>query len=293
MSTTTTSSSPAAASPARATRATRAAALLAALALAACGEGEQQLERRTDLVQKLALAREMSEGVSIGFNLDAQVSTILDSHTCNQSDYTSPDGVIGVDNQIAKLLPLVDAAGQGAVDALVQGAIAEGRMLLFVHVDSAPETDEVELVFERGAGVPLVGGDGLLLAGQTIAKHEQPDLGRVRAHRDASGVIVSEGFPLRLPIKVFTIQFDLQLAEAFVRMTPNAEGGHDVVLGAWAPVETMVGLARTADERGQNFEETFGPSIREFGDLQFDRATGLCQAMSLAASFHTVPGFQY
>jgi hypothetical protein len=266
--------------------------IISGLVLMGCGE-ELARQRSTTVLQQLALAREVSEGVSAGFNLDAQVSSTLDFNTCNQSDFVDSAGLTGIDNQMAKLLPLIDAAGQGAVDALVQSAITEGRMLMFLHVDSTEGSDQVELVFERGEGVPLVGGDGLLLAGQTIAKHPVPELGNSVAVRAADGSIMSEGFPLRLPLKVFTINFELQLPEAHVKLTPTGDGSYDIVLGGWAPIETIVGLARTADERGQDFEETFGPSIREFGDLQFDRTTRTCQAMSLAATFKTVPAFQF
>lgn len=266
---------------------------IASMVAMGCGEALPAV-RNTTIVQKLGLARETEAGVSVGFNVDAQVSTSLDFRTCNKEDFVDPDGLAGIDNQMARLLPLIDAAGQGAVDALVQAAIGEGRLLMFMMIDEVPDDPEsLEVIIERGQDQPLVGGDGLLLAGQTLARHPVPDLGRTTARRQPDGSIIGGPFALRLPIRVFTFDFELDLPETFIRVVPEDDGGHSVVLGGWTPIEEIVEIARRADERGNQFVEAFGPGIVDTADLRFDPATGQCGAMSLAAMFRTVPAFQF
>jgi hypothetical protein len=258
--------------------------------LAACGEALPPT-RVTSVVQSLALAREREDGTSVGFDLDGQASDTLDARSCNKQDFVDPSGAKGIDNQMARLMPLIDIAGQGAVDSLIQQAISAGRLLMFTHVDTT-EDGVVHVVFERGQDEPLVGSDGLLLAGQTLARHPEPLLGEADAALEASGSLLVGPLALRLPIVVFTFFFEVEIAEAYVRLTPTAEGGYDAVLGGWAPVEEIVDIARGADNNG-SFERLFGDGIRDSADLRRDAATGLCTAMSLAATFRTVPAFQF
>lgn len=260
--------------------------------LAACGE-EAAVERSTSIVQRLGLAREMEPGVSVGFDLDAQVSDSLDARSCNKEDFVDPAGVRGIDNQIARLMPLVDLAGQGAVDALVQAAIGEGRLLMFVSVERTPDAETVDVLFERGEGLPLVGGDGLLLEGQTIARHTVPDLGHTQATEQADGTLSMGPFALQLPIVVFNFFFEFSIPDAKVRLTPRPEGGYDAVLGGSATVDQILGIVKTADSGGTKLQGLLGDGIRDVADLERDRSTGLCTAMSLAATFRTVPAFQF
>lgn len=261
------------------------------LLLAACGEALPPT-RVTSVVQALALAREREDGTSVGFNVDGQVSDTLDARSCNKQDFVDPSGVPGIDNQMARLMPLIDIAGQGAVDSLIQQAITAGQLIMFVHVDTT-EDGAVHVVFERGDDEPLVGSDGLVLAGQTLKKHAEPLLGEADAQVQPSGSLRVGPFPLRLPIVVFTFLFELDIADAYVTLEPRDEGGYDAVLGGWTPIEEILDIARKADERGNSFERLFGDGIRDSADLHRDAATGLCGAMSLAATFRTVPAFQF
>ncbi len=266
--------------------------LLSAALLSACGE-EALVERDTSIVQRLGLARELEPGVSVGFDLDAYVSDSLDSRSCNKEDFVDPGGVRGIDNQIARLMPLVDLAGQGAVDALVQAAIGEGRLLMFVSVERRPDSDTVDVLFERGEGQPLVGGDGLLLEGQTLARHTVPDLGHTVATPQPDGTLFMGPFALQLPIVVFNFFFEFSIPDAYARLTPRPEGGYDAVLGGSATVDQILGIVRTADSGGTKLQGLLGDGIRDVADLQRDRTTGSCTAMSLAATFRTVPAFQF
>ena len=48
------------------------------------------------------------------------------AESCFRPDMTSPDGVEGIDNQFAKIPPLVEAVGGEAIEGLVQGIINQG-----------------------------------------------------------------------------------------------------------------------------------------------------------------------
>src|SRR5688572_16556007 len=92
-------------------------ALTSALLLAstaACSADPSEGIKSTAVLQKLALGREEPEGIAPGFNLDGVNSDERDSRSCAKDDFVDADGNVGVDNQLARLLPLIDLAGEGA-----------------------------------------------------------------------------------------------------------------------------------------------------------------------------------
>ena len=270
-------------------------ALLCLLAAGCGGSVEAPPAPVTTLVmQTLHLAREEPEGISPGFNLDGWVSNSLDTRTCSKDDFVDTSGATGIDNQLARLLPLIDLAGQGAVDALVQAAIGEGRLLVLISIQPL-EGDRVALGFERGDGVPLLGTDSKVLSGQTLALHPETMLGVTEGTRNADGSITADAFALKLPIVVFGILYLLDLPETQMRFTVDESGNITTgILGGAVPVEQLIGFARQAgDSSGNDFVSTFGEGIRDAADMERNNDTGVCDKMSLAATFDGVPAFKF
>ena len=262
------------------------------LSAAACGgeDLEAPVARTTQVVRVFEFARETPRGVSAGFDLDGLVSEDNDGRTCFKADFTAPDGTAGVDNELARLLPLIDLAGEDAVQGLIQNAVDEGRLLLFFEVTEHAD-GQVRLRMRRGDDVPLLGTDGRILSGQTLALHaEEPLLSEAEARFDGR-VLEAGPFELPLPIIVFSQLYAVTLPEAYVRLELDADGEYGTgTLGGGIPVSQLVDVLDTASNFGPEFAELFGDAVRDSGDLARDD-NGDCTQMSVAVSFETAVGF--
>lgn len=268
--------------------------------LVGCGPAPTSVRKLETVMQTLKLERSSADGVAVGMDLDGKISTELDDTTCRKPDFTDPNGLPGIDNQLARLLPLIDAAGQGAIDALVQGAINEGTALLLMSVELRGSGGEVKTL--RGQDVPLLGADGRILPGQTLVVDRASDLGHTTAVEvedegaiaplDATRVRVGP-FRLDLPIVVFGTLYALRIPDARVVLTLGEDGAIDGLIGGGVPVADVLNMVDTASKMaGVDYVGLFGGSVRETADL-FPGPDGDCTALSIAASFHAVQAFTF
>ena len=275
--------------------------------LVGCGPAPTSSRTLETVMRTLKLERSTADGVAVGMDLDGKVSTELDDTTCRKPDFTDPNGVPGIDNQLARLLPLIDAAGQGAIDALVQGAINEGTALLLMSLELRGAGGEVKT--RRGQDVPLLGADGRILPGQTLNVDKSSDLGHttlVEVEDEPGSVAggLSSGaaaptrvrvgpFSLDLPIVVFGTLYALRIPDARVVLTLGEDGAIDGLIAGGVPVADVLNMVDTASKMaGVDYVGLFGGSVRETADL-FPGPDGDCAALSIAASFHAVQAFTF
>ncbi|MBI2373032.1 MAG: hypothetical protein HYV07_03435 [Deltaproteobacteria bacterium] len=285
----------------------RHAAGLLAFALAGClaqsfpVEGEPELS----VIRTMGLAV-VTDGKSAGFDLDGWSSVKGDPRGCRQQDFESPDGRPGIDNQFSAVVPLLDLAGEGALQAFIQNAIDEGRLLILPEISRRGRT--VTLTLRRGEDVPLLGTDGKLLEDQTLAldplgatfgTFEGATLVETRA---APGRVSSLGAPrtlsagpfeLDLPVVVFEILYEAHLSYARLEVSFDEQGvGRGAMAGA-VSISELRRLAKVAGERANvDILGLLGSVLEELADLDQD-STGACHALSLTATFETVPAFAY
>jgi hypothetical protein len=259
--------------------------------LFACSSEPLQPEPELAVLRELRFVREDPEGVSSGMNLDGFVSEVNDGRSCFKEDFTSPDGEPGIDNELARLLALVDVAGENAVESLVQGSINEGRLLMIIEVTPKGDTADVRVL--RGADVPLLGADGLILSGQTLGLDAEPLLGQIEGVPLTDGSIVTEPFSLRLPVVVFSQLYEVQMPKANLRFTVAPDGSIERgLIAGGIPIEQLLTVLRTASMFAGDFEALFGDAIRESGDLDRDDA-GACATLSAAVEFDAVQAFTF
>lgn len=262
------------------------------LSLAACG-GEEMMPGplRSSVFKSLTFERE-ERGVSVGMNLDGYVSGSNDDRACNKEDFVAPTGDEGVDNQLATLLPLIDLVGENAVQEILQIAIDEGRLLLVTDVAIAEDgTATVDVL--RGQDVPLLGTDGRILGGQTLAISDEAPLGQSVGALVDEDTLLTEPFTLRLPVVVFTQLYEVTLEEAVLRIELD-EAGHvkSGLIAGGIPIAELVDVLETAANFGQDFADLFGEAVRESGDLARTK-DGECLNMSASVSFEAVPTFKF
>lgn len=245
---------------------------------------------RASIITQLAFAREGPTGVSPGFDLDHRVSTATDDVSCHHPDFTSPEGVPGVDNQLALLVPVLAAQTQGAIDGLLQGAINNGQLLISVelqHVDDLREDGCVGVVIRSAQGTPTVGSDGYLNPNQTFDTPANSPLSQVSGTIHG-GVVRAGPFELALPIAVLDARTILHLHGAMVQLTLAADGSMQGVIGGGLSVDDIASFSQ-----GLNIPSALmavvANVVHSIADL--DHTDSGCQQFSGAITVSSRPAF--
>ena len=231
------------------------------------------------------------QDVAIGFDLDGYVTEQGGETGCGIEDLTSPDGVPGIDNQLGRL---VSAVGNvlDQVSDLVDDSIIEGGVLYVVEYSdwNGGEDDDVNVRILDVDSMPLVGNDGKVLSGQTVALDPRPVMATVHGSVDSHGVFESDTFDLLLPIEILDVIEIIPIRGAKTRFTINADGTlSDGVIGG---ALMLYGIIHVLDYYavGDEIRRTVPPLLNLLADTQPDEA-GDCQGLSVALSFDAVPGF--
>lgn len=252
------------------------------------------LPGEASVIHSLQFSRQITRGVSEGFDLDALATNRRQEDGCYHDDFRNSEGERGIDNNMAHLLPLIDLVAQAAVELLVQNAVNEGRLL--VIIERVPLRDGgTVLQFRRGDDVPLIGSDGLLLADQTLSLHEQPLLGVSSPVVQIGNVVEAAGFDLRLPVVIFSTLYVLDLYDARIRFELRPDGSlAKGLLGGGVWTEQLLDVIRTADgqvDPSRSVENAVGPSLRGLADLAV--VDGDCTRISTTVQFDAVRAFVF
>lgn len=247
---------------------------------------------------QLAVARTLKfaridDGVSVGFDLDDRVSPRGDRETCGRTDHVSPDGVEGIDNGLADVLPIIERVGGSALEDLVQAAINEGDLLVMLEmhgIDSLEADDDIELTMMRGLGLPYVGTDDRIEPWQTYDVDMEAPWSR------ASGTLVDgvlEAGPVEfdLPIYVFDFEFLVRVQQGRLRIELDEEGPIRAVVGGIVLMENLLDIANNI-EGGQNIAPTLDTIGRTFADM-LQQEDGTCAGISVALELDLAGAFFY
>jgi hypothetical protein len=244
------------------------------------------------MVNVLRFAREVEGGRVPGIDLDDRVSDNRDAPGCFQADATAPDGTPGVDAAFSTLLPALEAVGGDAIEGLVQSAINMGELLLSLEImglDDPLNDDCVQVRVGRGMGVPSLGTDGYLLAGQTYERDPAGPESVIVGATIRNGVLEAGPFELALPLQVFDrfILFNVRQARLQVQVTP---GGDWVgVMGGAVLIEE---IEQVAQDAGETVSAVLQTIVGQAADLLPNEA-GVCQALSVSLVFNARDGFFY
>lgn len=226
-----------------------------------------------------------------GFNLDGRVSAASDIEGCRQSDFTDASGVQGIDNQLARLLPVVDMMTGGAIDGLVQAAVNNGQLLISVTLEGLDDTRDdqcVSLVFQSVQGMPFVGSDMRIDPGQTfdLARGEMPTRTSARIR---NGVLEAGPFDLPLPFAALDARFILDLRGARIRAVARPDGSLSGIIGGSIP-SVPLGETLIRYGIGAGLQQTLVGTLRLFSDIAPD-ANGMCTQISAGLRFDTRAAF--
>jgi hypothetical protein len=281
-----------------------AASALVALALAGCSADEATpVSASTDavcsgggehvaVITRLGFGREGPIGVAPGFDLDGRLSDEHDDATCHQRDLIDPDGRVGIDDQLAILLPDIEKVYGNAVDGLVQGAVDNGELLLALRmsgVDDLQNDDCVSLGVEVVHGVPLIGTDGVMEAFQTFDPDPAGPHDAFGATRIQGGLLTAGAGDITIPIKIFDVDFLLHIRGARARFAIDEAGHFDGVLAGGIEYEELIAGVR----QGAGVEKQV-PLLRAVlsgaADLDGD-GDGHCELVSATIVIKAAPAF--
>jgi len=244
------------------------------------------------IAREFIFEREEPTGVSVGFDLDGEVSTPTTPIGCGQRDYVDPDGVPGIDNQFAKLLPLIEAGGGSALPDLVQAAINEGDLLILVMfegLNGTDDADDVAVTIARADTSPIVGADGTLRAWQTFDLDTSEPITRIEGAVVRDGVLNGGPATVELPIFVFTFRFDVTLHRSLIRVHLDETGPTRIVVGGAVTLENILDIARTPGIQ-QVIPDTLARIGPNLADISVD---GECDAVSTTATLHLTPAYLF
>lgn len=236
------------------------------------------------------------DGVALGFNLDGKISDEHDESTCGQSDLVDPDGTEGIDNQLAKVVPLFDLIGVGAALDYAQNSIEGGGLLIMIQlngVDDPQNDQDVELVLRAGFGVPLLGTDGKILANQTFHLHPSSPEAVISGATLTEGLLEAGPFVAVIPFVVFGMDYQLTFHSARIRAHFNGETLlSDGVMGGGVSLNDLYAIGETAALDDGSVLPAIKTLFSGMADLAPDE-DGVCQQVSSGIAFAAVPAYFY
>ena len=229
-------------------------------------------------------------GTVPGFDIDGRISDNTDELGCFVEDWTSPDGVMGIDNQLASLAPTLESALGEDLQETIDGALADGSIIILMDLMGVESTTDDSVTMDLslgsvpGGGTPMVDGSALA-AGQSFAIDMTYVTGAMGSINSGVLDIQIDTLPLSIPFDDETT-IDLTIRDARVQATvteePALAGG---LIGGSLNVDELI---MTVQEVAPDFDEGLIRSVLEdVADLVPD-GDGICQNVSVGITFEGV-----
>jgi hypothetical protein len=245
------------------------------------------------VVDELWFAR-IEDGVSDGFDLDGDSSTVGGDGGCGVADEVGPDGQAGIDNAFGKLIPALELTEFVAAEDLINSTIRSGELLLLGElsgVDDLTDDDCVGMAMRRATGEPLLGTDGAFLPGQTLDLDPEFSDVELAEQQLVDGVASGRPFQLDLPVQVLNASLEFQLRDGAMRLDLTEDGDAS---GIFAGGLNTADLIAVAGEEGidESVVNVLSGLLDNVADLDPDES-GQCQAISVTLGFHATPVYIY
>ena len=228
------------------------------------------------------------DGSVEGFDIDGRVSNATDDEGCNQFDGTSADGVGGIDNQLASLLPTLAATGVD-LDELIGARVREGTLMLVAEQEGTAEVCEA-MTFQRGDGDPLTGSDGQFVPYQTLDLYE----GATRSTTTSCDWVAPcalelAGDVLVLEFLFITQEIRIELFAWQGRLSLRDDGSFEGLIGGAVALDSVLAILASLGGCGDDpIREALEPLVPRFADV-FPDEDGACTGISAAVRVEAVP----
>jgi hypothetical protein len=253
--------------------------------LTACNSGETQSqcdeggERYQFVVTSMGYMRN-ADGISLGYDLDGTNENI-----CGIRELEGPNGESGIDNGLSYLVPALEASEAKVVEGYINTGIIEGRILLVValsNVDSLKNDDCVDVELVIGAGEPLLGTDGGILAGQTLMRSDFPPE-RVEGVAIVDGRLDARPMTLDLPVSILDATFELNMLEGGLRIEFQEDGAATGFFTGSIHQDEVTEILESSDGVGNGIIQMVESIIGLALDMEDEQ--GVCSSMSAGLEF--------
>ena len=245
------------------------------------------------VISQLKFSRESEtvEGESAGFNLDGDVTSDGGATGCGIADFVDPDGTQGIDNQFARVLPVLETTEAQALEALIQAAVDDGSLLITLEEENPEDPECLDFAMGRATGTPSLGTDGTiewyqtLLPGDTALRSQADDVST------GDGRLVATGLTASLPLVVLGHELQVTVLDGSLRFDVADDGSVHGYLGGGLDREELMSIATT-----ENIDSSVAELLESLLDYNVDLApddAGDCQQLSITLEFTGVPVFLF
>ena len=243
-----------------------------------------------NLLRAFKMTRPDEEGRVVGFNLDDTNTEDGDDEFCLHGDFMSPDGREGVDNQFADLWGVVEPLIGEATEALIQGAVNEGRIVMVLElegVQNLQNDDDVTLHIYRGRIEPDVGNQGLISPDQTVYFDKDFPYFIAENISIVDGAVEASDLIITLPVDILDAYFTVVFENASIRFSIDESGAFSGIFGG------IVDLVEIFDEllqtNASQEAELVQPIFMNYADL--GKGPDGCTKASAAFEFEGTTAF--
>jgi hypothetical protein len=226
-----------------------------------------------------------ADGVSQGFDIDG-----TDDDVCGIDDFTDPDGLTGIDNGFAALIPALELTEANVVEGLLNASILNGQLMLAVEisrVDDLWNDDCVDVTVLQADGDPLLGTDGGLIADQSLARNPDTPTSTLTGARIVDGRLRAWPMDFSLPLQILDVLIDFDLGRGGVELALSEDGAHTGFYSGAVPREEFMEILENAGTVDETLDEVVGGFI----DLALDltpEGEADCTEMSAGFAFDAV-----
>ena len=267
--------------------------LLMCLALSGCTneswthlqEGEYILKNsHVNVLREFHFTSETNPGEAEGFDLDGVNTAAGDPNSCGHADLVDSEGRSGIDNQLAKIWKLLEPLVGEAVQALLQGAINEGRFLLMlelVGVKDLQNDAKVTVNLFRGSQNPEIGTYGLISPDQTYYLDPSIEMSTVKGVEIDDGWVEAGPVGFQLPIDILEANFIMDIQDGKLRFKIWEDGTVEGIIGGSLYVYDVLEELYQTDAYAE--AQLVAPLFEDNADMGLE--DGVCRQFSVAFGF--------
>lgn len=249
--------------------------------------------------------RTVQTDIAYGRDLDGVTSDGSDSESCGTADFTSPDGVKGIDNELWRIMGCIDSyrrtaefAG-GAFEDYHVGAYRDGEVTTLMEitgVDDRMNDDYVEVaVYSSHEPTPYdAEKNGIGYASLTVTPNKlwhNTTTGKI-----VDGELITEPFDIRLRFGFTGRAAEYYIKQSRIHVTLNEDGSASGDLAGYYDIDHA--YRHNFHDKSGAFQVANGytcasawRALEAHADGIKDPETGKCTGISTAMKIEAVPAF--